>query len=105
MATFLVLNKVTEQGTKNLTEWSKLNAGIRQDIERSGGKLLGMYVTQGQYDSVLLVEHPNEYDFMAGTLQANSWGSVHTETLRAFDDHEMQQIVSRMDQRIEMPVG
>jgi uncharacterized protein with GYD domain len=105
MATFLVLNKVTEQGAKNLTDSSKLVAGIRGDIERGGGKLLGMYVTQGQYDSVLLVEHPNEYEFMAGLLRANALGAIHSETLRAYDEREMQEIGSRLGGRATAPVG
>jgi uncharacterized protein with GYD domain len=103
MATYLVLNKLTEQGAKNIRNLPQITQGIRADIEGRGGKLHGMYLTQGRYDTALLVEMPDEHEFVAGLLGAVSLGAIHSETLRAYNEEEVQQIVQKISSGPAIP--
>jgi hypothetical protein len=59
MAMFVVLGKFTAQGAKNLPDVRKIAEGNQERAKRLGAKIHGWYLTQGQYDFVVLAEAPD----------------------------------------------
>jgi uncharacterized protein with GYD domain len=51
----------------------------------------------GHYDSVAIIEAPDDESVTAMMLELTSAGNLRTTTLRAFDHDEMQAIVQRVD--------
>ena len=96
MATYVVLYKFTDEGAKNSKSTVERAREARAQNEQRGFKTHGIYWTQGQYDIVAIVESPDEQSMMAGLCNINGAGNVHSETLRAFNESEMEAIVQRM---------
>jgi uncharacterized protein with GYD domain len=49
-----------------------------------------MYWTQGRYDLVAIMDAPSEEAMTAGLFNVAQAGNVHSETLRAFTEAEME---------------
>jgi uncharacterized protein with GYD domain len=91
-----VLYKFTPEGAKNIKSTVQRTREVRADNEKRGFTMRGLYWTQGQYDLVAIVDAPNEQAMMAGLLNIAGAGNVHSETLRAFDESEMEAIIQKM---------
>ena len=96
MPTYVALYKFTEQGRKNIKQTVERVRQVRAQNEQRGFKTIGVYWTQGRYDLVAVVEAPSEEAMMAGLLNVAGAGNVVSETLRAFDENEMEKIVGMM---------
>ena len=90
MPTYVVLYKFTDQGLKNIKDTVKRAAEVRADLEKRGFKSIGIYWTQGRYDLVSIVDAPSEDAMLAGLFNIAGAGNVHSETLRAYTDAEME---------------
>jgi uncharacterized protein with GYD domain len=95
MPTYVVLYRFSEQGLKSVKDTVKRAKEIRKQNEDRGFKVIGTYWTQGQYDLVSIVEAPNEQAMVAGLFNIAQAGNVHSETLRAFTDAEMEEALKR----------
>jgi uncharacterized protein with GYD domain len=95
MPTYVVLYRFSEQGLKSVKDTVKRAKEIRKQNEDRGFKVIGTYWTQGQYDLVSVVEAPNEQAMVAGLFNIAQAGNVHSETLRAFTDAEMEEALKR----------
>jgi uncharacterized protein with GYD domain len=96
MPTYVSLFKWTDQGVRNAKDTVKRAREFRADLERRGGKLLSIYWTQGQYDLAVTMEAPDEQTAMAELVALGGLGNVRTETLRAFDESEMETILRKL---------
>jgi uncharacterized protein with GYD domain len=96
MPSYVVLYKFTEQGRKNIKQSVERTRQVREENEKRGFKVHGLYWTQGQYDLVAIIDAPDEAAMMGGLFNINMAGNVASETLRAFSEAEMEQIVQRM---------
>ncbi len=90
MPTYVVLYKFTDQGLKNIKDTVKRAADVRADLEKRGFKSVGIYWTQGRYDLVSIVDAPSEDAMLTGLFNIAQAGNVHSETLRAFTEQEME---------------
>ena len=52
MARYITLINFTEQGIKTIKDWDKRVAATRERMERSGGKLIDVYLTFGEFDAI-----------------------------------------------------
>ena len=95
MPTYVILYRFSEQGLKSVKDTVRRAKEIRKQNEDRGFKVLGTYWTQGQYDLVSIVEAPNEQAMVAGLFNIAQAGNVHSETLRAFTDAEMEEALKR----------
>ncbi len=95
MPRYVVLYKFTDQGLKNIKNTVKRAQEVRRANEARGFKVIGTYWTQGHYDVVSIVEAPDEESMNAGLFNIAEAGNVHSETLRAFDDAEMQRALAK----------
>ena len=64
--------------------------------EKMGGKVLGVYITTGEYDLVAISEWPNDEAAAAMILAQGALGNVRTTSLKAFTPDEFAKIVARL---------
>ena len=96
MPTYLTLYNWTDQGIKVVKETVTRADQATKAIEQAGGRVLGIYWTQGRYDLVAIAEWPDEDTAMAFALQLATVGNVHSETMRAFSRDDMQRILGKL---------
>lgn len=93
MPNAVLLMKLTDQGVKDIKEAPKrIEAGIK-GFENMGGKVLGFYVTLGEYDYVAVGEAPSEAVMLAFAAALSAHGNVRTTTLTAFTPKQFAEIL------------
>lgn len=90
MPTYVVLYRFTDQGLKTIKETVRRAREIRAENEKRGFKVVGTYWTQGRYDIVSIVDAPSEDAMLTGLFNIAETGNVHSETLRAHTEDEME---------------
>lgn len=96
MPTYVSLVKWTDQGVRNVRDTVQRMHDVKALTERHGGKVLSYYWTQGAYDLIVTIEGTDELTAAADTLTIVSGGHVTVQTLRAFTEPEMAQIIQKM---------
>jgi len=88
--TYVVLYRFTDQGLKGIKDTVRRAREVRAENEKRGFKVVGTYWTQGRYDLVSIVDAPSEEAMLAGLFNIAATGNVHSETLRAHTEAEME---------------
>ena len=96
VATFISLVNWTDQGIRNVKDSVQRASDFRAGLERRGVKVQSLHWTVGEYDIVFTCEAPDVKSITAALLSLGSLGNVRTNTLQAFDEQEMQQILGQM---------
>jgi uncharacterized protein with GYD domain len=96
MVTYITLYKWTEQGIKNVKDAPARILGSISAAEGMGGKVLGVYVTMGEYDLVAISEWPTEEAAAAAVLAQSVQGYVRTISMRAFNESEFAGVVKKL---------
>ena len=92
---YVCLMKLTEKGIRNLKDAPKQIEEVNKAFGRRG-KVLGFYVTMGEYDSVGIYEAPNDESIMTTLLSLGTAGNVRTTTLKAFTPEEFAEMMTHM---------
>ena len=96
MPTYITLYKWTEQGIRNVKDApARIQASIKAG-EAKGGKIVGVYVTMGEYDLAAISEWPNDDAAAAMVLSQAAQGNVKTTTMRAFTTAEFAAILKTL---------
>jgi uncharacterized protein with GYD domain len=89
MMIFISLGKFRRKPTKEATEQvSELMKGM----EKEGIKFIGFYWTLGRYDTVVIMEAPDEKTVMKGNMRVGD--IVSTETMIALTRPEAHKLVA-----------
>jgi uncharacterized protein with GYD domain len=96
MPTYVTLYKWTEQGIHGVRDTVDRADQVVAASESQGGRVLGLWWTQGAYDLVVVAEWPDEDTAMAQALKVAMAGNVRSETLRAFGKEDMRRILARL---------
>jgi uncharacterized protein with GYD domain len=96
MPTYVTLFKWTEQGVRDVKNAPARFEASKKLTESMGGKILGLYVTMGEYDIVAVTEGPSDEVAAATALSIASKGNAKTTTLRAFTESEFSAIVKKV---------
>jgi uncharacterized protein with GYD domain len=96
MPTYVTLFKWTEQGVKDVKSAPARFEASKKLTESMGGKVLGLYVTMGDYDIVAVTEGPSDEVASATALSIASKGNARTTTMRAFTESEFSEIVKKI---------
>ena len=96
MATYIILFRFTQQGIQNIKESPDRVDAAKKVFRDVGVEVKEFYSVMGQYDTVLIVEAPNDETIAKATLAIGSLGNVRTETLRAFTEDEYRKIVTSL---------
>ena len=93
---YAMLSTLGPGGWETLREKPDRIREVAAEVEALGLKVHAQYALMGQYDFLNLIEAPDEQAMMAGLCNINSAGNVHSETLRAFTEAEMEAITKKM---------
>ncbi|MBI1978069.1 MAG: GYD domain-containing protein [Candidatus Omnitrophica bacterium] len=96
MAHYAVLASFTDQGIRAVKDTTKRAKAFREMAKGLGAQVKEIYWTLGSYDVVLTVEAPNDETIAAVLAKAGSLGNLKSQTLRAFDEKEMDQILAKI---------
>jgi uncharacterized protein with GYD domain len=95
MATFIVLGQFTDQGIRKIKATSERADAAKKLAEKFGVKVREIFWTIGRYDLALIVEAPDDETMMALGMSFGKLGNVRTETLRAFSQAEIDEILKK----------
>jgi uncharacterized protein with GYD domain len=95
MTTYVSLINWTEQGIRNFRDCTQRAEDFTKLVEGSGGTVLELLWTVGEYDIVCVADFPDEETGVATLLQVGAAGNVRSNTLRAFNADEMRGIIRR----------
>jgi uncharacterized protein with GYD domain len=96
MPTYIAMVKWTQQGLKDIKESASRLAVARKNFESAGVTIKDFYLVMGHYDTIAIMEAPDDASVAAAMLKAASLGSITSETCRAFTEDEYRQIISRV---------
>jgi len=96
MPTYILLMKITDQGIKAIKDAPmRVEEGIKA-FEKIGGKMLGFYLTMGEYDYMAIGEAPNDEAAVTFALALGSRGNVRTTSMKAFTKEEFAAMVKKL---------
>ena len=94
MPTYIQLLKWTDQGRKNAaTIADRVDEVVKRSEAEFGIKLIGAYVTMGQYDQIVVSEAPNDEAIAKVAMLVAGRGNAITETVRAFTNDEVRALL------------
>ncbi len=96
MPGYIILYKYTQQGLATIKESPERINKAKALVEKLGGRVVGVWVTMGEYDLVSVGEFPDDQAVAAFALTHSRLGTVTTQTMRAFSEEEFAQIVSKL---------
>jgi uncharacterized protein with GYD domain len=96
MPTFISFVNWTDQGIKNVKDAPNRLEAARAALKGLGGEVKDVYVTNGQYDMVVIADAPDGDAMATFALAVGAQGNVRTETVRGFTEGEFQKIVSNL---------
>lgn len=97
MPLFITYASYSQAGIKGLVDKPSDRAGvIERMIEKAGGKMIGLYMTTGSNDVVLVSELPDGEDAVAlGMAVAASGALSKHETVRAWTSADFKTIAEK----------
>ena len=96
MPTYISLYNWTDQGIRTVKESPNRIRQSEGQLQQLGVKLVGMYLTMGDYDLVAVVEAPDDQAVARAQLSLGMAGNVRSKTLKAFTREEFEQIVGAL---------
>jgi uncharacterized protein with GYD domain len=93
MPTYISLVNLTDKGVREIKNAPERLQNAVKGIEEAGGKLIGIYLTMGAYDYVVIVESPSDEVTMTYLLGLGSQGNVRTTTMKAFSQQKLVALV------------
>ncbi len=93
MPIYVQLMKWTDQGRKNVETLPDRVATVQKRVEDMGVKIIGHYMTMGQYDQVVISEAPDDETVAKITVMVAGRGNVISETMRGFTMDEVRNLL------------
>ena len=93
MPVYVQLMKWTEQGRKNSDTIPDRVEAVQKRVTDMGVKIIGHYLTMGQYDQIVICEAPDDETVAKVTMMVAGRGNVATETVRAFTMDEVRKLI------------
>jgi uncharacterized protein with GYD domain len=94
MPTYMSLLRFTQKGVETIKEAPSRLDAAKKAIKAMGGELKQFYLVLGQYDAVVIGEHPNDETAAKLALAIGSQGNVRTETFRVFTEDEFRKLIA-----------
>ena len=93
---FICFLNWTDQGAKAVKGVAARHEALKGEIAGLGGRLIGGYVTRGQYDVVLVLEMPDGDAMTKLSVGLTSRGNVRTTTVRAYLPEEFGRLAAEV---------
>jgi len=91
-----MLMKYTQKGIADLKGSPERIKQAKAALEKLGGRMVGVWVTMGQYDLVGIADLPNDEAAAIMALSLGSLGNVTTQTMRALSEDEFAEVVAKL---------
>jgi uncharacterized protein with GYD domain len=96
MVTYMMLMKLTDQGVKNIKEApERIEVGLKA-FEKTGGKLIGFWISIGKYDYVSIGESASEEAALAFAVGLSSQGNVRVESVKLFSREQFAGLLTML---------
>ena len=92
---YIILFRFTDQGIRNVKDTTRRVDAARSEAEKIGGKFT-VYWTFGEYDTIGILETPNDEAAMEFSLKLGSLGNIRTSTLKAFTEEEIARVLDKI---------
>lgn len=92
MPHYILLDELTDQGRKAAKDSPSRARAAQKEAEKIGGKVT-FYYTFGKYDTVGILEAPNDEAALTFVSNLVSLGNIKTTTLKAFTLEEAEKII------------
>ena len=96
MPTYIALANFTDQGIRNVKETVHRAEAVEAAGRKAGVTMKSIHWTLGAFDLVVVFDAQSDEAMTAFGLAIGMQGNVRTQSLRAFDRNEMQQIVAKL---------
>jgi uncharacterized protein with GYD domain len=98
MPTYLVFFSFTHQGVEKIKDSPSRVAEAKKTVQSLGGTVNDFYGLMGMagYDTLFIVEAPNDEVIARAVLAIAAKGSVRTNTVRAFDEAEYKRVIEKL---------
>jgi uncharacterized protein with GYD domain len=96
MPGYIQLYKWTEKGIGDVKSSPDRIRRAKEEAEKLGIRTVGIWMVMGQFDLVGVFDAPDDDAMAAFTLGLAKLGNVSTQTLKAFSEDELAQIVGRL---------
>lgn len=96
MPGYVGLLKYTPQGIATIKDSPERIKQGRALAEKLGAKIVGVWVTMGKYDLVVIGDFPNDQAAATWALSLARQGNVTTQTMRALSEDEFAEVVGKM---------
>ena len=96
MPTFIIAMNWTEQGIRNLKEAPKRAAAAREIGKKLGVDMKHLYLTNGEFDLVSIVESASGDNVAKFCMQIGALGNVRTRTVRAWPENDFMKLISEL---------
>ena len=96
MPTYITLANFTHQGIANVKDTTKRAEAFKNLAKQLGCTVKEIYWTQGQYDTVLILDAPDDATATALAMSVGRLGNIRTNTLRAFTAAELARILDKV---------
>jgi len=95
MATYLILFSFTQKGIEEIKDSPARVTEAKEIIRKMGGEVRAFYAILGsQYDTMIILDAPNDEKLGGMVLAIAGLGFVRTQTHRLFSENEYGKIVS-----------
>ena len=95
MATYMILFSFTEKGIKEIKDSPARVTTAKEIISKMGGEVRAFYAILGsQYDTMFILDAPNDEKLGGMVLGIARLGYVRTQTHRLFSEGEYGKIIS-----------
>jgi uncharacterized protein with GYD domain len=98
VSTYIVLFGFTQQGIKNIKESPTRIQSAKKSFQALGAEVKEFFAVMGmgEYDTMFIVEAPNDETIAKATLAIGSLGYVRTNTHRVFKEDEFRKMIAAM---------
>ncbi len=96
MPTYILLVRFTQKGRESIKDGPARIEAARKTLESLGGEIRSIHLTLGQYDSVAVVEAPDDEALARFSIVVGAKGNVQIESLRAFDEKQYKSLSSNL---------
>lgn len=96
MPNYVILMNLTEQGAKDIKNAPERVKTAAKSLEAVGGKLIGFYLTMGEYDYVAITEVPSDEVALIQLFGLAMAGNVKTTSMKAFPLEEMEGLIKKL---------
>ncbi|MHB0912485.1 MAG: GYD domain-containing protein [Armatimonadota bacterium] len=93
---YIMLFQYTEQGIEHVKKSPERIDALRETFRAMGAEIIDFYALLGKYDTIFVVEAPNDETAARLALFVGSQGNVRSETMRAFGMGEFREITAGM---------